>query len=106
MRLQEVLRTCSNAHVARAALLSIGGALGAAAAADARRRDEPLGEFVSGLVRDFEVGGGTVRLTRASRRCRRPSSLSSPAFMRSSLQRTPEAERLEARPRGGELLVA
>ena len=65
MRLQEVLRTCSNAQVARAALLSIGGALGAAAAADARRRDEPLGEFVSGLVRDFESAAEPCVWTRA-----------------------------------------
>ncbi len=60
MTLREVLRTCSNAEVAEAALRSIGGGLFFAIAAEAQRRGRPLGKFGAELVRDFEDSAGPV----------------------------------------------
>ncbi len=65
MKLREVLRTCSNAEVAEAALRSIGGGLFFAVAAEAQRRRQPLGKFVAELVRDFESAAGPVIWARA-----------------------------------------
>jgi hypothetical protein len=60
-----VLRTCSNADVADAALRSIGGGLFFAIAAQAQRRRLSLGKFGAELVRDFENAAGAVVWARA-----------------------------------------
>lgn len=51
--LREIVRTCSNVHVARAALASIGGEFAARFAADASRRDMPSGVLAARMVRAF-----------------------------------------------------
>ena len=51
--LREIVRTCSNVHVARAALASIGGEFAARFAADASRRDLPSGVLAARMVRAF-----------------------------------------------------
>ncbi len=56
--LREIVRTCSNALVARAALVSIGGDFAERFAADASRRDLPSGVFAARLVRDFAIKAG------------------------------------------------
>jgi hypothetical protein len=53
--LREIVRTCSNAHVARAAVASIGGEFAQRFAAKASRRDLPSGVFAARLVRDFAI---------------------------------------------------
>ena len=54
MKLRLVIRTCSNEHVARAALLSIGGDTASRAVAEAARYSLSVGVSVAQLVRDFE----------------------------------------------------
>ena len=56
--LREIVRTCSNAHVARAAVASIGGDFAERFAVDASRRDLPSGVFAASLVRDFAIEAG------------------------------------------------
>ena len=56
--LREIVRTCSNAHVARAAVASIGGDFAERFAEDASRRDLPSGVFAARLVQDFAVTAG------------------------------------------------
>ena len=51
--LREIVRTCSNAHVARAAVASIGGEFAERFAASASRRDLPSGVLAARLVRAF-----------------------------------------------------
>ena len=51
--LREIVRTCSNVHVARAALASIGGEFAARFAADASRRDLPSDVLAARMVRAF-----------------------------------------------------
>jgi hypothetical protein len=51
--LREIVRTCSNVHVARAALASIGGEFAARFAADAERRDLSTGVLAARMVRAF-----------------------------------------------------
>ena len=51
--LREIVRTCSNVHVARAALASIGGEFAARFAADASRRDLSSGVLAARMVRAF-----------------------------------------------------
>ncbi|MGD0642400.1 MAG: hypothetical protein ABSC22_16775 [Roseiarcus sp.] len=51
--LREIVRTCSNAHVARAALASIGGEFAVQFAADATRRNLSSGALAARLVREF-----------------------------------------------------
>ena len=51
--LREILRACSNRHVARAALASIGGEFARRFAADASRRNLPSGVLAARLVRAF-----------------------------------------------------
>jgi hypothetical protein len=53
MVLREIVHTCSNAHIARAALASIGGDFARDVTAAARRRDMPAGVLVANIVRDF-----------------------------------------------------
>ncbi len=53
--LREIVRTCSNAHVARAAVASIGGEFAERFAASASRRDLPSGVLASRLVRAFAM---------------------------------------------------
>ncbi len=50
---REIVHTCSNAHVARAALMSIGGDFARDVAAVARRRNVPEGVLVASVVKDF-----------------------------------------------------
>jgi hypothetical protein len=51
--LREIVRSCSNVHVARAALASIGGEFAARFAADASRRELPSGVLAARMVRAF-----------------------------------------------------
>jgi hypothetical protein len=51
--LREILGACSNPHVARAALASIGGEFALRFAADASRRDLPSGVLAARFVRAF-----------------------------------------------------
>ncbi len=53
MVMREIVHTCSNAHVARAALASIGGGFARDVVAAARRRHIPAGVLVANIVRDF-----------------------------------------------------
>lgn len=53
--LREIVRTCSNVHVARAALASIGGEFAERFAADASRRDLPSGVLAARMVRAFAI---------------------------------------------------
>jgi len=53
--LREIVLTCSNAHVADAALASIGGDFAEEFAANASQRDVPSGVFAARLVRDFAI---------------------------------------------------
>ena len=84
--LREIVRTCSNVHVARAALASIGGEFAERFAADASRRDLPSGVLAARMVRAFAnhaadderaVGRGG-RARRRSARPRRPAPHSRP----------------------------
>jgi hypothetical protein len=50
---REILRTCSNPHVARAAVASIGGDLARRISRDAEKRNLTIGIFAAGLVRRF-----------------------------------------------------
>jgi hypothetical protein len=68
--LREVLRTCSNAKVAEAALISIGGDLSTVVAAEAANRGVSPGGFVAKLVRDFERNVGTCVWARAEQAMR------------------------------------
>jgi hypothetical protein len=51
--LREIVRTCSNAHIAGAALFSIGGDFAERFAAGASRCALPSGVLAAGLVRAF-----------------------------------------------------
>ncbi len=53
--LREIVRTCSNAHVAHAAVASIGGEFARRFVADAWRRDLTSGVLAARLVRAFAV---------------------------------------------------
>ena len=55
MILREIVHTCSNPHVARAALASIGGDFAADFAARASRRNVPIGVLAARLVTEFSV---------------------------------------------------
>ena len=55
MILREIVHTCSNPHVARAALASIGGDFAADFAARASRRNMPVGVLAARLVEEFSV---------------------------------------------------
>ncbi|HEV3044775.1 MAG TPA: hypothetical protein VGY52_13000 [Roseiarcus sp.] len=53
MLAREIIHTCSNVHVARAALASIGGELAAQVAKKARETNLTTGALVADLVKDF-----------------------------------------------------
>jgi hypothetical protein len=53
MIVREILRTCSNPHVARAAVASIGGDFARRVSLDAAKQNLTNGIFVAGLVRRF-----------------------------------------------------
>lgn len=55
MILQEIIHTCSNPHVARAALVSIGGEFAQDFAARASRRNMPIGALAARLVKEFSI---------------------------------------------------
>ncbi len=63
---REIVHTCSNAHVARAAIASIGGDFARDFAADASRREMSSGDFAAGLVRGFAQGADEIELRRVS----------------------------------------
>ena len=54
----EIVVTCSNPHVARAAVASIGGEFARRFAHDAARRNLSSGVFAAGLVRGFSLRAG------------------------------------------------
>ncbi len=56
MLAREIIRTCSNAHVARAALRSIGGEFAAEVAVKARELNRSVGVFVAEVIKDFSCG--------------------------------------------------
>jgi hypothetical protein len=53
---REIVHTCSNANVARAAVDSIGGEFARDFAADASRREMSRGAFAARLVQEFATG--------------------------------------------------
>lgn len=53
MIIREIVHTCSNAHVARAALASIGGDFAVRFAARADRKQLPAGVLAARLVKEF-----------------------------------------------------
>ena len=55
MIVREIVVTCSNAHIARAAVASIGGDFAHRLERDAARRQLSSGVFAAGLVRRFSV---------------------------------------------------
>jgi hypothetical protein len=55
---REILLTCSNPHVARAAVASIGGDLAQRVSRDAAERNLTSGIFAAGLVRRFSRAAG------------------------------------------------
>ena len=58
MIVREILRTCSNPHVARAAVASIGGDFAQRVSRDAAKRNLSSGLFAAGLVRRFSRRAG------------------------------------------------
>jgi hypothetical protein len=55
MILREIVHTCSNAHIARAALVSIGGEFAQRFSANAARRNMPAGVLAAQMVREFSA---------------------------------------------------
>ncbi|WP_158813566.1 hypothetical protein [Methylocapsa sp. S129] len=55
MILREIVHTCSNAHIARAALASIGGDFAKQFAADASRRNMSAGVLAAHMVKEFSI---------------------------------------------------
>jgi hypothetical protein len=55
---REILRTCSNPHVARAAVASIGGDFAQRVSRDAAKRNLSSGLFAASLVRRFSRRAG------------------------------------------------
>ena len=55
---REIVLTCSNPHVARAAVLSIGGDFARRFSRDAAKRNLTSGVFAAGLVRRFSRRAG------------------------------------------------
>ena len=55
---REIVRTCSNPHIARAAVVSIGGDFARHFSRDAAKRNLPSGIFAAGLVRRFSRQAG------------------------------------------------
>jgi hypothetical protein len=55
MILREIVHTCSNAHVARAALASIGGDFAAVFAAKASHHNLPAGVLAARIVKEFSI---------------------------------------------------
>ena len=58
MIVREIVRTCSNPHVARAAVASIGGDFARRVSRDAEKRNLTSGLFAAGLVRRFSRRAG------------------------------------------------
>jgi hypothetical protein len=58
MIVHEIVQTCSNPHVARAAVLSIGGDFARRLSRDAAKRNLTSGAFAAGLVRRFSRQAG------------------------------------------------
>jgi hypothetical protein len=58
MIVREIVRTCSNPHVARAAVASIGGDFARRVSRDAEKRNLTSGHFAAGLVRCFSRRAG------------------------------------------------
>ena len=58
MIVREIVLTCSNPHVARAAVLSIGGDFARRLSRDAAKRNLTSGVFAAGLVRRFSRRAG------------------------------------------------
>ena len=55
MIVREIVRTCSNVHVANAALASIGGDFAAQFTAEAQRRNMSVGMLAAALVKEFSI---------------------------------------------------
>jgi hypothetical protein len=55
MILREIVHTCSNAHVARAALASIGGDFAVHFAAKASRKNMSAGMLAAHMVKEFSI---------------------------------------------------
>src|ERR1700734_4234449 len=58
MIVREIVRTCSNPHVAHAAVASIGGDFARRVSRDAEKRNLTSGIFAAGLVRRFSRAAG------------------------------------------------
>jgi hypothetical protein len=55
MILREIVHTCSNVHIARAALASIGGDFAAHFTAKASRHNLPAGVLAARIVKEFSI---------------------------------------------------
>ena len=102
MNVREIVLTCSNPHVAHAAVASIGGDFARRFFQDAEDRSLPSGLMAAGLVQDFErrAGEGDWRvLDRAIRGVDMPILCG----LRHILERAPKlrAETAPARRLGG-----
>jgi hypothetical protein len=60
MKLRLLVHTCSNEHVSRAAVLSIGGDLAARSAAEAARRGCSVGGLIVEALQEFERSSDLV----------------------------------------------
>lgn len=60
MIVREIVRTCSNPHVARAAVASIGGDFARRFSRDAAKRNLNSGLFAAGIVRRFSRQAGAT----------------------------------------------
>jgi len=61
---REIVHTCSNSNVARAAVASIGGDFARRFAVEASRCDMPPGAFAAKLVKEFAQSADEVELNR------------------------------------------
>ncbi|HEY1942458.1 MAG TPA: hypothetical protein VGH40_10070 [Roseiarcus sp.] len=95
MMTREIVHTCSNAHVARAALMSIGGDFARDIEAVARRRNVPEGVLVANIVKDFSRRAPKEQweaLRRASQRADQPILSGLRFIVQSSLRQDAAAE--------------
>ena len=70
MKLRLLIHTCSNEHVARAALSSIGGELAARVALEAKSCGKSVGAYVAQALRDFERRADLIVWASAERSAR------------------------------------
>jgi len=70
MKLRLLIHTCSNEHVARAALRSVGGELAARVVREADRSGKSVGAYVAQTLSDFERSADLIAWAAAERSSR------------------------------------